>query len=207
MKQSFIRRTAIWVTMAFVCGVSSRATSIAPVTLADIFKQADQVVVVQVLSGTSESYQQTVYKAKVLTVFKGAKENEIIYFGPFLTRGVGSQYLLFLKKTAGLSPIHAEFPNYGDLPSYSREMYDGYASLEMDYQCVFDGQEIRDQCDYAVNLNPKQLIIPKSVAIFPRHNLGVETNYRGWVRKSVLMRQLEHLASANTNVQWRAPLQ
>ena len=70
----------------------------ATVAITDLFKQADVVAVVQILSGDSENYETAVYKAKVLTAFKSAKVGQQLFFGPFIGYEVGGQYIAFLRR-------------------------------------------------------------------------------------------------------------
>ena len=44
--------------------------------------------------------------------------------------------------------------------------------FEVEYLIVggFDGEEIRKQCDYAVKLNPEQIILPEGIRAFPPAN-------------------------------------
>jgi hypothetical protein len=68
------------------------------VAITELFKQADVVAVVEILSGDSEGYDVTVYKAKVLTAFKGVAAGEQLFFGPFVGYEVGGEYVAFLRR-------------------------------------------------------------------------------------------------------------
>jgi hypothetical protein len=70
-----------------------------PVTLASLFSQADLVAFITIQSGDAEHYNAAIYKAQVTQSFKGAKTDQLIYFGPFISYGIGGEYLVFLKKT------------------------------------------------------------------------------------------------------------
>jgi len=67
----------------------------AAVSLSNLFKQADVVAVVQVLSGDSENYETAVYKSKVLTPFKGTTRGEELYFGPTSASALATNMLRF----------------------------------------------------------------------------------------------------------------
>ena len=175
---------------------SSPGTSIAKVSVSDLFRQADVVATVRVLSGDSEHYPVTVYKAEVEKAFKGTAAREIIYFGPFVSFGVGSEYLVFLSKAEkGIEPRDKPSGfNYGVLPSFFRIMYDGFSIMPIEYACVFEGKDVAQQCDYAVKLNPEQVILPATIKAFPRGEAGTLTNYEKWVRRKELVAFLEQAA-------------
>jgi hypothetical protein len=69
------------------------------VKIADLFGQANIVALAKVLSGDTEHYPITVYKAEVITAFKGIDQGEKFYFGPFVSYGVGSYYMVFLRRS------------------------------------------------------------------------------------------------------------
>jgi hypothetical protein len=58
-------------------------------TLDDLFKRADTVAVVRILSGDTENYPVAVYKAEVLKSFKGVGTGKTIYLGPFIGQRLG----------------------------------------------------------------------------------------------------------------------
>ena len=189
-------RTALASILFLSNATSSPSTTIAKVTLSDLFKQADLVATVRILSGDSEHYDVTVYKGQIEKAFKGARANQTIYFGPHVSFGVGSEYLGFLSKAEkGIEP-GGKSPgvNYGVLPSFFRIMYAGFSIMPIEYVCVFDGKDTAQQCDYAVKLNPEQVIVPASVKAFPRGEAGPITNYEKWVRRDELVALLERFA-------------
>jgi hypothetical protein len=80
-------------------------TEPAVVKIEELLKQADLIAVVRILSGDTEQYPSAVYKAEVLQSFKGAGVGTTVYFGPFITYGLGSQYLVFLHRSEkGIEP-------------------------------------------------------------------------------------------------------
>jgi len=175
------------------------ATTIAPVKLRDLFTQADTVAIVRILSGDSENYDVTVYKAEVLLAFKGASQSEKVYFGPYTSFGIGEEYVVFLKKSEkGLEPKEkSPGLNYGPIKRFLRIMYGGFSVMPVEYACVFDGKEIREQCDYGVKLNPKQVVLPKDIRTFPAGAPTSVTNYNQWVRKDALVALLKQVAIQN----------
>ena len=54
------------------------------IKLANLFKMADAVALVKVVSGDTENYDTAVYKAEVVKSFKGAEVGEAVYFGPYV---------------------------------------------------------------------------------------------------------------------------
>lgn len=171
-------------------------TSIASVKIADLFAQADQVALVEVRSGDSEHYPIAVYKAVVESAYKGTSPGQIVYFGPFLGTQIGGKYLLFLQRGKPASATVKNDSPYGDLGSVSRIMYDGYSSLPVSYECVFDGKDISAQCDDAIQLNPAQVVLPKTIRTFPRGDASPVTNYKKWVRMKELLALVQAMSSA-----------
>jgi hypothetical protein len=82
-------------------------------TLQKLFDAADDVSIVEVVAGNTESYESAVYKAKVLTRFKGAATGETIYFGPYEGTRLGGKYLVFLRAAKVISPLHRENLGFG----------------------------------------------------------------------------------------------
>ena len=162
------------------------------VALSDLFKQADVVAVVQILSGDSESYDSAVYKSKVLTQFKGTAVNEELYFGPFIGYGVGNEYVAFLRRAKSGPKLKAQRPMqttiaYGPLEVFHLIMYQGYSIMPVRYACVFGG---KDPCDYGVKVNTDQVKLPKGTKTFP-HESGDELPAASqWVRKDDFLRLL-----------------
>jgi hypothetical protein len=68
--------------------------------LSALFKQADTVALVSIVSGDTESYSTAVYKAEVVTSFKGAAAGETVYFGPYAGERLGWEYILFLRNVS-----------------------------------------------------------------------------------------------------------
>jgi hypothetical protein len=172
------------------------ATTIASVKLHDLFKQADLVAVVRIVSGDTEHYPTTVYKATIETPFKGATKGDMIFFGPFVGLGVGHEYVAFLRKSSEIRPNNGSSGlNYGIIPTPYEIMYDGYSILNVDYACVFDGQGIPQQCDYGVKLNPEQVVLPRNIKTFPPGDAGAIPNHKKWVRRELLLDELKRISS------------
>ena len=194
-----IGRDLVPLMLLFFSAVSMQAESIAPVKLDVLFKEAHLVAVVNILSGDSEHYPITVYKAEVTEAFKGTNPGERIYIGPYIGLGVGTDYLLFLSKSEKqLTPKVMAFGfTYGDLGYYYSIMYSGYSSLEVDYACVFGGTEASQTCDYGVVLNPDQVILPDIIKTYPSGEADATTNYKKWVRRDEIISVLEQMKTAN----------
>jgi hypothetical protein len=172
----------------------THAETIRSVTLSDLFAQADEVALVKVVSGDSEHYKTAVYKAIIEQGFKGARSGDTIFFGPFVGYGVGLEYLVFLKKGSSQEPITSTLAPYGRIQSLDRIMYAGYSILPVGYECVFVGST-SENCDYSVQLNPEQIILPPDIEAYPKSEATALTNYRKWVRKSTFLRELQRVAS------------
>lgn len=173
-------------------GVPSSATSIPKVQIVDLFREADFVAIVRVVSGDSEHYPKTVYKAEVITPLKGAKEHDAIFFGPFAGYGVASEYLVFMRISGAMAP-NSNGPglNYGQIPTFYQVMYSGYAGMPVEYVCVFEDDEPNEKCDYGIRLNPEQILLPRTFKTFPRGPATAITNYKKWVRRSHIVSMLK----------------
>jgi hypothetical protein len=198
--QTASRVASIILSLVLLSSSFAYANSIAKVKLEDLFRQADFVAIVKVLSADGEHYGQTaVYKAQVVRAFKGALEKETIYFGPHTGGSLDSEYLIFARKSEGIRPDGDANAGFGAIPVFYRTMYSGFGQLEIDYVCVFDGKEIKDQCDHGMKLTPSQIILPKELKTFPKKQasdacesvIELVANYQRWVRRSWMVEQLE----------------
>ena len=178
----------------------SAATSIAQVKIEELVKQADLVAILRILSGDTESYPTTVYKAEVVQAFKGTQPRATIYFGPFEGYGVGKEFFVFLQNAEkGIEPRPQKGGaglNYGTISSFYQVMYAGYSALSVEYECFFDGEEPAQKCEDGVKINTQQVILPKSVRTFSSTTKGLSGDEIRWVRKSVLVAYLEKLTVA-----------
>jgi hypothetical protein len=121
--------------------------------LASLFKQADTVALVKVVSGDTETYGVAVYKAEVVTSFKGAAAGETVYFGPYVGERLGWDYILFLRNAFDpIKPKTTSKAGYGTI-RYAEVFNEGYSSMETSYQCVFDGRDIAQKCDEGESLH------------------------------------------------------
>ena len=164
----------------------------AVVKLGDLFKQADVVAVVQILSGDRENYDTAVYKSKVLMQFKGTAVGEELYFGPFIGYGVGNEYVAFLRRATSAPKLQGQRPThtsiaYGPLEVFHLIMYQGYSIMSVRYACVFGG---KDPCDYGVRVNTDQVKLPKGTKTFPRASGDELPDASQWVRKADFLRLL-----------------
>jgi hypothetical protein len=142
----------------------------APVILASLFSQADLVAYISIQSGDAEHYNAAIYKALVTQAFKGAKPDQLIYFGPFVSYGIGGEYLVFLKKTdqhlVDLADHSKPIGPFAGAEIYYRVMYEGYSVMPVAYECIFDGN-YKDKCDYGVWFNIYQVKLPPTLKAFP----------------------------------------
>lgn len=145
------------------------------------------------MAGDTENYEKVVYKPKVETGFKGLHEGETFYFGPFVGERLGTEYLLFLLDTHHqIKPKDTHADGFGAVHYW--EVFDeGYSSMEMSYECVF---EATSACDYGVRVCTDYIKLPKSIPAFPPE--GDDPPFgRRWVRKNVLTSALVSLAESN----------
>jgi hypothetical protein len=75
----------------------SEGTSLSPVSIEDLITHANQVALVEIVSGDGESYDMPVYEARVVRSIKGT-ERGVIYFGKYLGLAVGAQYIVFFEQ-------------------------------------------------------------------------------------------------------------
>lgn len=162
----------------------------ASVSIETLFTQADLVAFVQIRSGDAENYKAALYKATVLKAYKGAHKADTIYFTPFISYGLGSEYLVFLKNDnkhigdiIGDSVDRTRLP-YDPTLSILRIMYEGYSVMRVSYECVFDGP-ISEGCDDAVKFNVDQVTLPRKVKAVPTRVNG-NSDANKYIRKKEL---------------------
>jgi hypothetical protein len=178
-----------------LCGcTAARAATIRSVTIGDLFAQADQVVLVRIVAGDTEHYGTVVYKAVVETAYKGAKANEVVYLGPYAGLGIGAEYVVFLQAGDGVKPKDAGGLAFGEVKELGKIMSAGYAALPVGYECVFDESSVVRRCDDSVELNPEQIVLPKTIRTYPRHEAGAVASYKVWVRRSDFLPRLQMLS-------------
>jgi hypothetical protein len=183
-------------------GREGKADTIVSVSLENLYKQADFVSFVKILSGDVEHYNGAIYKAEVLKAYKGAKEKEIIYFGEFISYGIGSEYLAFFNKadkTIG-QLIDEDVKNssapYNAKQSFFRIMYAGYSIMPVGFECLFDVKNKHNKCDYGIQLNVRQVKIPSALNAFLEETDTVAPDER-WVRRTAIENTLEDLKRKN----------
>jgi len=162
--------------------------------ISDLFKAANIVAVVRIVSGDTENYEHAVYKGEVVQSFKGPSGGATIYFGPFDGERLGWEYLLFLRNTAKpLAPKTTASASYGTI-QYSEIFNQGYSSMESSYECVFDEKELAQNCDYGVRVCTDYIKVPQSISVFSKDNdppFGCR-----WARKAAFVSLLHTLAVA-----------
>ncbi len=157
-------------------------TEPAVINLERLFKQADTIALVKIVSGDAENYKITVYKGRVIKSFKGSSEGESIYFGPYVVERIGWEYILFLRSvTQPIAPNSTSNASYGTI-RYSEIFNEGYTSMMTSYECVFDGNTTAERCGDGVRVCTDYIVLPKSMPTFPP--MTEETSFgRRWVRK------------------------
>jgi len=159
--------------------------------IGDLFKTANVVALVRIVSGDAENYSCAIYKGEVMQSFKGSQKGMIVYFGPFTGRRLGEEYVLFLRNVDHpIEPTKAA-ASYGTV-HYSRIFDEGYSSMETSYECVFDGDEIAQKCDYGVRICTDYIKLPKSMPAFPPEENDPPFGCR-WVRKNTFLYLLADL--------------
>jgi hypothetical protein len=134
--------------------------------IANLFKQADRVLLVKVVAGDTEAYDVAIYRAEVVKSFKGGATGETLYFGPFLGERLGSEYILFLRDVPKpITPRTTSSTGYGSI-QYSEVFNEWYTSMQTSYECVFDGKDTAQKCDYGVRVCTDYIKLPKSTPRF-----------------------------------------
>lgn len=173
-------------------------TEPSPVKIQELFKQADLVAVVRILSGDTEQYPTAVYKAKVVQSFKGIDVGAKVFFGPYVSYGLGSEYLLFLQRSKKIiepkEQSGAPGINYGRVDSFYTVMYQGESAMPVQYTCDFDGKDIAQRCDYGIKFNSHQVILPDKIKTFPLNSTEASSSNDRWVRKTALISFLKSLS-------------
>ena len=125
--------------------------------------------------------------------FKGATDGETLYFGPFIGQRLGFESIVFLQKAqAPAVPTTSPGAASGIVPFF--EIFNpGYSSMDVSYDCLFNGKEIRDQCDYGVRGCTDDIVLPKGTQTSPPTG---EYNPFGckWVRKANFLSLLNDFA-------------
>ena len=158
--------------------------------LADLFRHADRVALVKVISGTTEAYDIAIYKAQVVEGFKGLSAGEILYFGPYIATELGTEYILFLRDNPkAIEPRAKADGGYGTV-HYSEVFDEGYSSMRTSYECVFGGSS--KECDYGVRVCTDYIKLPKSLPVSPYGGDDPPFGCR-WVRKNSFISVLDEL--------------
>src|ERR1700687_5301203 len=104
-------------------------TEPAVINVAGLFKQADTVALVEIVSGDTENYSVVIYKGKVIRSFKGAEAGQTVYFGPYIGQRLGWKYFLFLRNAnREIAPTTTSGAGYGTV-HYAEVFNEGYTSM------------------------------------------------------------------------------
>jgi hypothetical protein len=163
--------------------------------LEDLFAQADTVALVRIVAGDTEAYDIAIYKAEAIKSFKGVPARETIYFGPYVGERLGWEYIVFLRNVpTAIRPKVTPTAGYGTI-HYAEIFNEGYTSMMTSYECVFDGKDIAQKCDYGVRVCTDYIRLPKSTPTFPP--LAEDTPFGcRWVRKAVFVSLLDELVQS-----------
>jgi hypothetical protein len=164
----------------------------ATIKLKQLFKMADIVAVVRIVSGDTENYKTAIYKAVVVKSFKGTADGKTLYFGPFIGDRLGWEYVVFLRGVKEPAvPTTITTAAYG-VVNYFEVFNQGYSSMQSSYECVFDGKETNQECDDGVQVCTDYVVLPKNTPVFPSLDEVVPFGCR-WVRKSKFLSLLTDL--------------
>jgi hypothetical protein len=167
------------------------------IPLSKLFKMSDTVALVRILSGDTENYETAIYKATVVQGFKGATDGQSLYFGPFIGQRLGFEAVIFLQKAQTPAvPTRKPAAAYGTVPFY-RVFNEGYSSMEVSYECRFNGKEIKDQCDDGVRVCTDYIVLPKGTETSPPVQKETPFGCR-WVRRATFLSLLKDFAEPGT---------
>lgn len=159
-----------------------------------LFRSADIVAVVKILSGDTEHYEFAVYKAEVVQGFKGTAQGDTLYFGPYVGLRLGWEYVVFLQTAREmLQPTAEKTLSYGPVP-YQKIFNEGYTALLTSYECVFDGEAISQRCDDTVRVCTDYVKLPNTITLAPQPNKDAPFGCR-WTRRKQFIALLEKLAA------------
>jgi hypothetical protein len=163
--------------------------------LSELYRQADKVALVTVISGDTEAYEVPIYKAQVVRAFKGISANEVIYFGPYLGVQLGSEYILFLENVSKpIQPKDKAVSGYG-VVKYGKVFDEGYSSMVTSYECVFNGRSPSQACDYAVRICTDYIVAPKSLSTSPSEEITTPFGCR-WARRDRFIGVLNEMSES-----------
>ncbi len=161
--------------------------------LGDLFNRADTVALVKIVAGDTEAYKVPIYKAEIVKSFKGAASGETIYFGPYVGERLGWEHVVFLRGVSEpITPESRSSAGFGTI-HYSEIFNEGYASMEISYECVFDGKDIAQKCGYGVRVCTDYISLPKSIPVFPSSAKDAPFGCR-WAKKTSFMSFLDALS-------------
>ena len=178
-------RHAVILLLTVFAGMA-RATSIKPVELSDLFREAEVVALVSVDGGDARAFKQAIYRATVNEGFKGTTAGKEIYFGPYASYRVGGEYIVFLDRAQEkvgetLKRAPSPWPEASEQPLL-RVMYAGYSALPVEYTCVFE------KCAHGVSVPSSQVLLPSALARTPEER--VSTRYDAWVERDAFLKIL-----------------
>lgn len=183
-------------TASITTTVGQTTTTITEPAVTDVnglFRAADLVAVVNIVSGDTEHYPTAVYKAQVIKSFKGAAKGETVYFGPYVGLRLGGEYVIFLRTTPETLKPASETPvSYGPV-RYYKIFNEGYTAMEAKYECIFKENE---PCDYAVRLCTDYVKTPKSLELTPSLDKDTPFGCR-WARRQQFLAFLQKLTATN----------
>jgi len=154
---------------------------------------------VHLLSGDVEHYPKAVYKAEVVQAFKGVEKGTTIYFGPFMGYGLGDDlWCSCITFRKGIDPskrdqFRPELRTNFILSTFS--CHQGYSALRIEYDCVFDGKETRND----VRWNQSEYLpggLTKECEDLSSSTRGSFSEDTKWVRKTVLVEYLRKLSKS-----------
>jgi hypothetical protein len=180
--------------------VTHSTSAAAKIPLAKLFRLSDVVAVVRIVAGDTESYKTTIYKAVVVTGFKGTEKGKTLYYGPFIGGRLGEEYVVFLRNAKEpAEPKDLKKPAFGtvnDLEVFNQ----GFSSMQTSYECVFSGKDADRHCDDAVRVCTDYIVLPKGTRAFPPEKNDPPFGCR-WVRRAKFISLLDKLAGKRDGIE------
>jgi hypothetical protein len=114
--------------------------------------------------------------------------------GPYVGERLGREYIVFLRSVRKtLTRKATSSPGYGTI-HYAEIFNEGYTSMGTSYECVFDGKDIAEKCDYGVRVCTDYITLPKSTPTFPPETEEPPFGCR-WLRKAVFISLLDAIGN------------
>jgi hypothetical protein len=185
------------------------ATTLAPVPIDSLYKEADIVATIQIVEGkvveNNEGVCGALYEGRIINSFKGVSDEETVIFGHYFHYEVGGKYLVFLTKP-GTTFRSLASANMG-IESERQKALEQCKSVRTGHEIMHSGNGIMRMYDEhlidsnsVIKVSKKYVPLPEALKVKPAAMLEFErySDYV-WVQYSELSDFLESLSSKAYN--------